>query len=301
MAVFESFPYTNFHEMNMDWLLKKVKELSAQVTEFEELLATGPVVDVKTQVNGVSTSIKNGSGIANLPAASDTTDGVIGLDAISDDVLRISGAETFEVPILTGGMIDESQLPPTVEPATSAAFGTVKVASTSTGVNVTSGDGTFTAAKLDSNGDVDASVIPDSGVTAGTYGTSPNYTDASYYMIWGEQVAADGRITSIHQNPVPLMRTDVTTIAAGSYTQSIYFDSTNFPWYNNACFLNVNVYELTTTGKGSPMLKALVHGTDYNYNIINTSGTVDVTVTLTAALSNPAYVIVNGSYGRPAM
>lgn len=298
MAVFENFPYTNFHDMNMDWLLKKVKELSAQVAEFEELLATGPVVDVKTQVNGVSTSIKNGSGIANLPAASDTTDGVIGLDAVSDDVLRISGAETFDVPILNGGMIDESQLPPIVEPATSAAFGTVKVASTSTGVNVTSGDGTFTAAKLNGNGDVDASVIPDSGVTAGTYGTSPNYMDASYNVIWGEQVSADGRITSIHQNPVPLMRTDVATIAAGSYTASLYFDLTaNYPWYNNACFANVNVYEYAPNAKGTYRLNALVHGTDYTYDIYQGY----MNVTLTAAHSNPVYVCINGCYGRRSM
>lgn len=27
MALFEQFPYTNFHEMNMDWLLQRVKAL----------------------------------------------------------------------------------------------------------------------------------------------------------------------------------------------------------------------------------------------------------------------------------
>lgn len=298
MALFENFPYTNFHDMNMDWLLKKVKELSAQVAEFEALLETGPVADVKTMVNGVSTSIKNGSGIANLPAASDTTDGVIGLDAISDDVLRISGAETFDVPILNGGMIDESQLPQIVEPATSAAFGTVKVASTSTGVNVTSGDGTFTAAKLDGNGDVDASVIPDSGVSAGTYAATPSYADAHRYEVENLAVGADGRVTGVSQNPYSIIRSDITSIPAGSYTQSIYFDTTaNYPWYNNDCFVNVNVYEYMANAKGVYMLNPLVHGTDYTYNIYQGY----LNVTLTAARSNPVYIVVNGSYGRRSM
>lgn len=31
MALFEQFPYTNFHEMNMDWLLRAVKSLSKEV------------------------------------------------------------------------------------------------------------------------------------------------------------------------------------------------------------------------------------------------------------------------------
>lgn len=31
MALFEQFPYTNFHEMNMDWLLHKVKAISKEV------------------------------------------------------------------------------------------------------------------------------------------------------------------------------------------------------------------------------------------------------------------------------
>ena len=29
MALFENFPYTNFHELNLDWLVKKVKEIDA--------------------------------------------------------------------------------------------------------------------------------------------------------------------------------------------------------------------------------------------------------------------------------
>lgn len=35
--LFEQFPYTNFHEINLDWLLKRVKEME---TEFEDYKAS---------------------------------------------------------------------------------------------------------------------------------------------------------------------------------------------------------------------------------------------------------------------
>lgn len=303
MAVFEQFPYTNFHDLNLDYILKQVKEMQEKIDEFTELLATGPVVDVKTNINGTSTSIKNGSGIATLPAASDTTAGVINLDLISDDVVRISGAETVEVPVLTGGKIDESQLPPTVEPATASISGTVTLEESTDGIKIKGAGSTLEAAKLssvpvlDANGDIDAAVIPATGVTAGSYGTDPNtYDAASHYVIFGAVVDAAGRITNIQQNPIPIIRTDIGTIPAGSYSQSIYFDvnNANYPWYNNACFANVGVYQQMTDSKGTTYLQALVHGTDYNYTIY--AGYL--TVILTAAKTSPVYIFVNGSYGR---
>lgn len=39
MGLFEQFPYTNFHEMNLDWLLQKMKELARRVDSVEELVA----------------------------------------------------------------------------------------------------------------------------------------------------------------------------------------------------------------------------------------------------------------------
>lgn len=297
MALFENFPYTNFHEMNMDWLLKKVKELGAQVAEFEALLENGPVADVKTQVSGTYTTIKDSNGIALLPGASDTTAGVVTMD-VSNHSLRIAGTETVDVPVLTAGKIDASQLPPTVEPATADTFGTVKLASSGSVVTVTGGAGAFQAAALDSNGDIGADVIPASGATAGTYAASPATTDASRYELESVTVGADGRITSLQQNPYPIIRTDIATIAAGSYTTSIYFNSTaNYPWYNNACFVNVNVYQQMTDSKGATYLQTLIPGTDYTWNLHEGY----LNVNLTASKTSPVYVCVNGSYGRRTM
>lgn len=38
MALFEQFPYTNFHEMNLDWLLQKMQELAASQKTLEEAM-----------------------------------------------------------------------------------------------------------------------------------------------------------------------------------------------------------------------------------------------------------------------
>lgn len=36
MGLFEQFPYTNFHELNLDWILKKIKELDEKVDNIED-------------------------------------------------------------------------------------------------------------------------------------------------------------------------------------------------------------------------------------------------------------------------
>lgn len=34
MGIFENFPYTNFHELNLDWILSTIKELDSEIDEF---------------------------------------------------------------------------------------------------------------------------------------------------------------------------------------------------------------------------------------------------------------------------
>ena len=36
MGLFEQFPYANFHELNLDWILKKIKELDEKVDSIED-------------------------------------------------------------------------------------------------------------------------------------------------------------------------------------------------------------------------------------------------------------------------
>lgn len=53
MGLFERFPYTNFHELNADWLLKQMKELIAAMENFkatESLKFADPIIwDITTQ------------------------------------------------------------------------------------------------------------------------------------------------------------------------------------------------------------------------------------------------------------
>ena len=34
---FEQFPYTNLHDINLDWLLKKIEELENRIKELEAM------------------------------------------------------------------------------------------------------------------------------------------------------------------------------------------------------------------------------------------------------------------------
>ena len=329
MPVFENFPYTNFHELNLDWIMKHVKELEDEVKAFAEILAQGPVADVQGNLNGTWTSLKDAQGVAKLPPASDVDYGTVKFtDSVTTEepFCVVQGAGNYEkVPILDASdKIDESLLPPTTDvlmnrsgnwtsvvdgngdakilKANQYDFGAVKV-KTSTDLSAQKteiySDGAYdTVPTLDGSGKIAASTIPDTNVTAATYGTTPAYSDWSYYNPFNIEVGSDGRIDGMHQNPLPIIRRDVYTIAAGTYTSQINFDTANshYPWYNNAGFLNVNVFEFDTSGKVDVM-KQLVPGTDYEVNLYEGY----VVVNLLDAKTNPVYVIVNGCYGRPSM
>lgn len=36
MGTFEQFPYTNYHDLNLDWIIEALKELNDRVTDLEE-------------------------------------------------------------------------------------------------------------------------------------------------------------------------------------------------------------------------------------------------------------------------
>ena len=60
MGIFEHFPYTNFHEVNLDWLLEKVKNLEAQiaaVAEYNSFLDVDNMFIVQVNVGSSSASM----------------------------------------------------------------------------------------------------------------------------------------------------------------------------------------------------------------------------------------------------
>ena len=43
MGVFEYFPYTNFHDLNLDWIVQKLEKLTGDVRDFISIKAKDPV------------------------------------------------------------------------------------------------------------------------------------------------------------------------------------------------------------------------------------------------------------------
>lgn len=36
MGAFEQFPYTNFHELNLDWIIEKIKEFKNEIDNIDD-------------------------------------------------------------------------------------------------------------------------------------------------------------------------------------------------------------------------------------------------------------------------
>jgi methyl-accepting chemotaxis protein len=52
MGVFEQFPYSNFHDLNLDWILKAMKEAVSSVDAF-----TGKVTELDNKVDDMQQEI----------------------------------------------------------------------------------------------------------------------------------------------------------------------------------------------------------------------------------------------------
>lgn len=60
MGIFEHFPYTNFHEVNLDWLLNKVKAIENDLASTEllnDLLGADDLYSVNISIGSSSASI----------------------------------------------------------------------------------------------------------------------------------------------------------------------------------------------------------------------------------------------------
>lgn len=60
MGIFEHFPYTNFHEVNLDWLLNKVKAIESDLASTEvlnDLLGAEDLYAVSVNVGSSSASM----------------------------------------------------------------------------------------------------------------------------------------------------------------------------------------------------------------------------------------------------
>ena len=91
MGLFEQFPYTNFHDLNLDWIIKALKDLDKKVDTIEERITEaakiyvdarikefvdGPMQDMQNQINALDTEMDTfqasiNKQFANYTAATD--------------------------------------------------------------------------------------------------------------------------------------------------------------------------------------------------------------------------------------
>lgn len=79
MALFENFPYTNFHDMNLDWLLKQMRELGLTVEDLKKEIADF-APEMQEYVNEWLD--------AHPEATTTVLDGAISNAKIADDAIR---------------------------------------------------------------------------------------------------------------------------------------------------------------------------------------------------------------------
>lgn len=53
MGLFEQFPYTNFHELNLDWILTKIKEFQTRLDSFQDTVLNQANAYTDSQLAGI--------------------------------------------------------------------------------------------------------------------------------------------------------------------------------------------------------------------------------------------------------
>ena len=187
MAVFENFPYTNFHEMNQDFLIKAMKEteaivadtledVNAKIEEFEEILENGPVTDVKTWIGGDWQSIKDNEGVATIPRAGTNISGTVYLNSDSNRIELVgSGVPLYAARVING------QLPAALQPpkASTDAWGLIKLEITPEIITLLLDDNARQDVPRLENGKVPDSLLPVSDVQQLVNGSYQTVVDAN--------------------------------------------------------------------------------------------------------------------------
>lgn len=80
MGLFNQFPYTNFHEMNLDWLLSQVKAIPDTVQEEVKNAMASDISEIVTNITSTAINIKNPP--SPLAAVKDDVDSSTQMQAI---------------------------------------------------------------------------------------------------------------------------------------------------------------------------------------------------------------------------
>lgn len=109
MSFDNKYPYTDFHELNLDWVLEKIKGIDDHFTSIQEQIdnITLQIGDLVTRINGVESEIiyiKNNFPAMLAPEYDDSGDTSYDLYSIVRDNDKIYIADKGLVPVTGGGL-----------------------------------------------------------------------------------------------------------------------------------------------------------------------------------------------------
>ena len=246
MALYDNFPYTNFHEMNLDWVIKSMKELESEWESFNADV-TASAQSGNTAAASVTGDLRSGLNFDfTLPKGDTGATGPQGPQGPRGN----DNVYTGQADLVSGSLIVQTDTGDFVSDDNSVIFirfnDTVPANANSYPVVIDSNDPHYLSVNNDSlealSEEIPAGSIlavswtgntyyvltkdfggslPDSGVTAGTYGSFVSTSKAITLPVI--TVDSKGIITNAtNLNIGQLTNIVTTTIAAGSTTTNLY-------------------------------------------------------------------------------
>lgn len=301
MAVFDNFPYTNFHELNLDWIIQKVTEME---TEFQELKdyfdESGLVEDVKTKQSGQWVSAVTDR-IAKIPVSDSGVSGTVTTEEIN--TLAAAAAPVKDVDTWQDGGW-ESAVDVTGEAKVRAAngddsWGIVKIhdnhhLSNSPYLHLYHLADNAALPVLDEYHQLDDAVLPSGIVTPGTYGDASVDPDDLNHKIAIITVDTNGRVTDVIEEDIPNVNVLNLSIAAGNSTTAVSL--VNMPLPSSDLWFDVVGFYLDPNFSKGDRYIPLTYGTDYVYYWQDINGTKSISINLVNTLSYTASFKVFGRF-----
>ena len=95
MSIWNKYPYTDFHEHNLSWVIDKITDFEARLTDVEE-----DVADLKTRMTSVEGRMTTAF-LLQRPAAviADSTFELIEVGSAYEGIMRLECSETTGIQI----------------------------------------------------------------------------------------------------------------------------------------------------------------------------------------------------------
>ena len=95
MGVFEHFPYVNFHELNLSWIINKLKELEDVIgTQIVDIVARAGVAQNAQDIADLTTTVNNNATTAHNEASAAQTTADTALSTANTAQSTATSAET---------------------------------------------------------------------------------------------------------------------------------------------------------------------------------------------------------------